>query len=75
MAKPGLIQTGIRYPNAINDAVFKLENVDGSVVEFDGGLETDFGFELSDYILDEIEVNYENSTRGVRMKDLGENNV
>lgn len=63
----GLVQTGIRFPNASNGAVVALNMIDGSVIEFDGGRLTDFGFKLSDYSLNCVEVNYETQTRGEDM--------
>ncbi len=69
-AIPGLVQTGIRYPYAGNGDVVSLKHMDGSVIEFYGGRKTDFGFTLSDYMLDEIEVNYEYETRGLKMSEL-----
>lgn len=69
-AKPGLVQTGIRYPYAGNGDVVSLDHMDGSVIEFCGGAKTDFGFTLSDYMLEEIEVNYEHGTRGKKMSEL-----
>lgn len=63
----GLVQTGIRFPNASNGAVVALNAIDGSVIEFDGGRLTDFGFKLSDYSLNCVEVNYETQTRGEDM--------
>jgi hypothetical protein len=43
----GILQTGIRYPQANNELVVGTGNMDGSVIEFKGGKFNDF--KLSDY--------------------------
>ena len=43
---PGFVQTGIRYPNADNKSAAKEEAIDGSIIEFYGGPNTNFGFTL-----------------------------
>ncbi len=63
----GLVQTGIRYPNADNESVVSEKNMDGSIIEFYGGPNTDFGFTLSEYSLVEIVVNDDKTTRGKKM--------
>jgi len=63
----GFVQTGIRYPNADNESVVSEKNTDGSIIEFYGGPNTDFGFTLSEYSLVEIVVNDDKTTRGKKM--------
>lgn len=72
----GMIQTGIRYPNASNGTVVALikeknkkgaystDNIDYSLIEFCGGNVSDFNNKFQKYELISIETNYEESTRG-----------
>lgn len=68
---PGIVQTGIRYPNAYNESVVKESAMDFSVVEFYGGPNTNFGFTLSDYVLEKIIVNDDTITPNLRGKKMG----
>lgn len=70
--KNGLVQTGIRYPNATNGlSISKMENMDGSIIEFcghklDNGLEE----KLRNYNMNYIQTNYTSSTRGQLFKKV-----
>ena len=71
---PGFVQTGIRYPNADNASVVKEDTIDASIIEFYGGPNTNFGFTLSDYLLEKIVVNDDTitpNTRGIEMGKIG----
>lgn len=68
---PGIVQTGIRYPNAHNGSVVKESSMDFSVIEFFGGPNTEFGFTLSDYLLDKVVVNDDTITPSLRGKKMG----
>lgn len=68
---PGIVQTGIRYPNADNGSVVKEAAMDFSVIEFYGGPNTKFGFTLSDYLLEKIVVNDDTITPNLRGKKMG----
>lgn len=61
----GIAQTGIRYPNAHNEAVVKYGKViDGSIIEFCGEKLPGFNIDLDAYELVSIKTNYEKKTRG-----------
>lgn len=62
--KNGIVQTGIRYPNASNESVVAFDNRDGSIIEFCGAELDGLGFKLDEYELLYIESNYETKTRG-----------
>lgn len=68
----GLIQTGIRYPNATNGwRISPINNMDGSIIEFCGH-ELGNGFEevLKNYKLDYIKTNYTSATRGKMFEEV-----
>ncbi len=44
-----------------------MKNMDGSIIEFYGESNSDFGFTLSEYSLVEIVVNDDKTTRGKKM--------
>ncbi len=66
----GLVQTGIRYPNANNESVVKESSMDFSIIEFFGGPNTNFGFTLRDYRLEKIVVNDDTITPNTRGIDI-----
>lgn len=71
--RSGMIQTGIRYPNASNSTVVarirdkdprkNVNNIDYSIIEFCGRDESSFT-RFADYELVSIRTNYEKKTRG-----------
>lgn len=69
LIRSGLIQTGIKSPYVSGEkrAVVSFDHMDGSVIEFCGE-SVNLGFKAKDYVLDYIEVNYEDTTRGEAIK-------